>query len=61
MATSYEGPTGSAETMPSQGTCVRCGMETTLATDGRVACSGCGYPTDRCTCEGGGPAKSPGL
>jgi ribosomal protein L37E len=51
MTTSGGPPPGGADTMPSTGLCDRCGMATYVNEDeGKLTCSGCDFPTDRCKC-----------
>jgi len=56
-------PPGAADTMPAHGTCDRCGMATYVSKEeGKLTCSGCDFPTDRCKCvDPNEPQSSPGV
>ena len=48
--------------MPARGSCDKCGMETMIDEEGKLACTGCGFPTDRCDCTGfSQPQTEPGV
>jgi ribosomal protein L37E len=62
MTSSDAPPVGGSSEMPARGSCDKCGMETMIDEEGKLACTGCGFPTDRCNCTGfSQPQTEPGV
>ncbi len=63
MSTTEGQPPGASETMPSQFLCDRCNNPGYIdEATGKMHCSGCGMPNDRCKCVNANePQSSPGV